>query len=46
MGDNSKDISVAELDHTTTNHTVSEKPSTEDDALHGFQADQDTLPKG
>jgi hypothetical protein len=46
MADPQKDIDVLEQEHTESSPAISEKQNVEDDVLHGFQSDENSLPKG
>jgi len=46
MVDSQKDVEVLEHEHTGTSRAVSEKHNVEDDVLHGFQSDENNLPRG
>jgi hypothetical protein len=46
MADHQKEIDVVEQEHIGTSPGLSEKHSVEDDVLHDFQSDENSLPKG
>ncbi|RDW72199.1 MFS general substrate transporter-28 [Coleophoma crateriformis] len=46
MDDHAKDITATEVEHAPSTSPVSAKSIEENDALHGFQAEESSLPKG
>lgn len=46
MSETQKDIEVQEQERDGTSPPISEKHHQEDDVLHGFQTDENSLPKG
>jgi predicted MFS family arabinose efflux permease len=46
MADSQKNIEVLEHEQAGTSPALSEKHNVEDDELHGFQSDENSLPKG
>lgn len=46
MADDSKEIEALEQEHAHPSPDTSHKVNQDDDALHGFQTDETSLPKG